>query len=98
MPSRTSGSMPCLRARSNSSRAPNAPATPSSAARGQWPRHAMPKTEGMATAAKATRRSMVGDTLLRGDAPGERIAALGIEDGMVELLAAEVGPQHGRDV
>ena len=82
----------------NSSQAPSAATTPSSAPSAPRPRYAAASTTGMATI--ATRTRLVSSLTIGrsgGDAAEAAVAPLELEQGVVQLPAAEVRPEHGRD-
>src|SRR3990172_2263078 len=82
-------------------------ATERSAASGAPPSHVTPMTSGIAQTANATRlvssdaarvsRAVAGAAVTSDrDAPETAVAVLVVEDGLVELAPAEVGPEHRR--
>src|SRR3990172_5452683 len=82
-------------------------ATEISAARGAPPSHVTPMTSGIAQTANATRlvssdaarvsRAVAGAAVTSDrDAPKTAVAVLVVEDGLVDLAPAEVGPEHRR--
>src|SRR5690606_8625399 len=82
-------------AMSNNSRTPSAAIAATRNARGQPPSHTRPIASGIATTAKRTRWVRLDAIVTSGaDASEATIAALEIEDGVVELVAVEVRPEH----